>query len=212
MFFITRPLHSPAQNFRLHNCKNLWTVMNTYLLLRSNKQSGPYNFEQLVNLGLKPYDLVWVEGKSAAWRYPSEVDGLKDYAPATEEQPFDRFYKKPEEKQEAKPQAKIVSEPIRVASEPVQQPEKTYRIVNEPIQQPQEAYSLPMANKTVTTGKKVFVSMPENHNPKKSVQPVAVKVPVMAEEKPKIIEERSIESKPVVIQEEPVIKERPVLQ
>ena len=72
--------------------------MDTYLLLRSNKQSGPYSLQQLVSFGLKPYDLVWVEGKSAAWRYPSEVDGLKDYAPATEEQPYDRFYKKPEEK------------------------------------------------------------------------------------------------------------------
>ena len=72
--------------------------MDTYLLLRSNKQSGPYTLQQLVNTGLKPYDLVWVEGKSAAWRYPSEVDNLKEYAPSTEEQPFDRFYKKTEEK------------------------------------------------------------------------------------------------------------------
>ena len=72
--------------------------MDTYLLLRSNKQSGPYSLQQLVSFGLKPYDLVWVEGKSAAWRYPSEVEGLKAYAPATEEQPYDRFYKKTEEK------------------------------------------------------------------------------------------------------------------
>src|SRR5690606_7886270 len=36
----------------------------------------------------------WVEGKSAAWRYPSEIEELKPYAPAVEEQPFDRFYKK----------------------------------------------------------------------------------------------------------------------
>jgi hypothetical protein len=43
---------------------------------------------------LKPYDLVWVEGKSAAWRYPSEVEELKLYAPAVEEQPYDRFFKK----------------------------------------------------------------------------------------------------------------------
>ena len=67
-------------------------------MLRSNKQSGPYTLQQLVTTGLKPYDLVWVEGKSAAWRYPSEVENLKEYAPSTEEQPFDRFYKKPEEK------------------------------------------------------------------------------------------------------------------
>ena len=66
-----------------------------YLLLRNNKQSGPYSLEDLKNMGMKPYDLVWLEGKSAAWRYPSEIDELKEFAPAVEEQPFDRFYKKP---------------------------------------------------------------------------------------------------------------------
>jgi hypothetical protein len=68
--------------------------MSTYLLLRDNKESGPYSFDELKNKGLKPYDLVWIEGKSAAWRYPSEVEELKSFAPAVEEQPFDRFYKK----------------------------------------------------------------------------------------------------------------------
>src|SRR5688572_22065280 len=75
--------------------------MGKYLLLRDNKESGPYLLEDLVRLGLKPYDLVWLDGKSAAWRYPSEINELKPYAPVTEEQPFDRFYKKAgEEKQE----------------------------------------------------------------------------------------------------------------
>src|SRR5689334_4027765 len=89
--------------------------MDTYLLLRSNKQTGPYTLQQLVNTGLKPYDLVWVEGKSAAWRYPSEVDGLKQYAPSTEEQPFDRFYKKPEEKPQEKVVEKIAEKQEEVA-------------------------------------------------------------------------------------------------
>src|SRR5580658_7131141 len=66
-----------------------------YLLLRDNKQSGPYSFDELKTKGLKAYDLVWVEGRSAAWRYPSEIDELSAFAPAVEEQPFDRFYKKP---------------------------------------------------------------------------------------------------------------------
>ena len=66
-----------------------------YLLLRDNKQSGPYSLEDLKTKGLKAYDLVWVEGRSAAWRYPSEIDELSAFAPAVEEQPFDRFYKKP---------------------------------------------------------------------------------------------------------------------
>ena len=75
--------------------------MATYLLLRDNKESGPFSMNDLVHLGLKPYDLVWVEGKSAAWRYPSEVDELKPYAPVAEEQPFDRFFKKPRKIQKA---------------------------------------------------------------------------------------------------------------
>jgi len=179
--------------------------MDTYLLLRSNKQSGPYSLQQLVSVGLKPYDLVWVEGKSAAWRYPSEVDPLKEYAPATEEQPYDRFYKKPEEKPEQKPQEKIVSQPV-LPAEPV--------------------YSLPIEHKTVTTSKKVFVSMPGGDNVvKRASQPAIVKAPVIAEEKPKIIEEkpkiieerpkiieeRRAETKPVFVKEESIIQEKTVL-
>ncbi len=71
--------------------------MASYRLLRNNKETGPYTLEALVQLGLKPYDLVWEEGRSAAWRYPSEIQALKFYAPAVEEQPYDRFYKKPSE-------------------------------------------------------------------------------------------------------------------
>jgi hypothetical protein len=102
--------------------------MNTYLLLRSNKQSGPYSLQQLVSLGLKPYDLVWLEGKSAAWRYPSEVDGLKDYAPATEEQPYDRFYKKPEEK----PQEKQINKPVQPQHQPMSFQKKKKPMFNLP--------------------------------------------------------------------------------
>jgi hypothetical protein len=68
--------------------------MNKYLLLRDNKQSGPYSVEELEKLGLKPYDLVWLDGRSAAWRYPSEIEELRHFAPVVEEQPYDRFYKK----------------------------------------------------------------------------------------------------------------------
>ena len=69
--------------------------MSTYLLLRNNKESGPHSLPELIAGGLKPYDLVWVQGKSAAWRYPGEIEELKPYAPAVEEQPYDRFFKKP---------------------------------------------------------------------------------------------------------------------
>src|ERR1700755_2544610 len=69
--------------------------MDMYLLLRNNKQSGPYSLDDLKSMGLKAYDLVWSEGKSAAWRYPSEIEELKAFAPIVEEQPFDRFYRRP---------------------------------------------------------------------------------------------------------------------
>ena len=69
--------------------------MKQYRLLRNNKESGPYSAEELIQSGFKPYDLIWIDGKSAAWRYPGEMEEFKLYAPAVEEQPFDRFYKKP---------------------------------------------------------------------------------------------------------------------
>ena len=68
--------------------------MSTYLLLRNNKQSGPFTLDEIRVMGVKAYDLVWVEGKSAAWRYPCEIEEFKSFAPVVEEQPFDRFFKK----------------------------------------------------------------------------------------------------------------------
>lgn len=69
--------------------------MANYRLLRSNREMGPYSLEEIIALGLKPYDLIWVDGKSAAWRYPSEIVELKPYSPIVEEQPYDRFFKRP---------------------------------------------------------------------------------------------------------------------
>lgn len=71
--------------------------MDKFLLLRDNKQTGPYSAADLEKMGLKSYDLIWVDGKSAAWRYPGEIDALKSFAPPVEEQPYDRFYKKESE-------------------------------------------------------------------------------------------------------------------
>jgi hypothetical protein len=50
-----------------------------YLLLRNNKQSGPFSLNELVNLDLKSLDLIWEEGKSKSWAYPSEIRELKDF-------------------------------------------------------------------------------------------------------------------------------------
>ena len=80
--------------------------MATYLLLRDNKQNGPYTFDEIKVKGLKAYDLVWVEGKSAAWRYPGEVEELKPFAPAVVEQPYDRFFKRPSQENKSAEPAK----------------------------------------------------------------------------------------------------------
>jgi hypothetical protein len=68
--------------------------MSTYLLLRNNKETGPFTLDELKRMSLKAYDLVWIKGKSAAWRYPGEISEFSSFAPAAPEQPFDRFYKK----------------------------------------------------------------------------------------------------------------------
>ena len=77
-------------------------------------------------------------------------------------------------------------------------------------------------NKTVTTSRKVFVAMPENHVPKKQSQPVIVKTPPIVEEKPVVVEEKKVETKPalyrtlalpkepVLPKQEPIIKAYPV--
>ena len=59
-------------------------MKKVYLLLRNNQQTGPYSFEELLELHLKPFDLVWVEGKSCGWRYPNEIETLKTFFPACE--------------------------------------------------------------------------------------------------------------------------------
>ena len=125
--------------------------MATYLLLRNNKKSGPYSLEGLIQLGLKPYDLVWVEGRSAAWRYPSEVDDLKFYAPVVEEQPYDRFYKKPSEEKKEKDKQEAAFEQVK------------QQVVRET-----EQINIPEVKKdtnniqTDIPKKQVFVSMPAN--------------------------------------------------
>ncbi len=51
--------------------------MMTYILLRNNKELGPYSLEGLRETGLSPNDLVWVEGQSVCWLRPSEIQELK---------------------------------------------------------------------------------------------------------------------------------------
>lgn len=101
--------------------------MKYYRLLRNNKETGPYSSEDLIKAGFKAYDLVWEEGKSAAWRYPSEIEDFKPYAPITEEQPFDRFYKKSSSSLQSKlPENQSIS--VKVINEPVKNEKPRIRI------------------------------------------------------------------------------------
>ncbi|WP_205511419.1 DUF4339 domain-containing protein [Longitalea arenae] len=132
--------------------------MNTYLLLRDNKQTGPYTAEELAAKGLKPYDLVWLEGRSAAWRYPSEIEELKSFAPGVEEQPYDRFYKK----QAEQPAASSVTEQQQTSTATTQQE-------NQPVNK----------QTGISTGKHIYVTLPGGKTPvpvakkEESAKPVA---------------------------------------
>ena len=48
-----------------------------YLLLRDNEKQGPYTIDELIQHKLDKNDLIWVEGRSLAWAYPSEIEELR---------------------------------------------------------------------------------------------------------------------------------------
>jgi hypothetical protein len=56
--------------------------MKTYLLLRNNKQTGPHTLDELLSMVLRSQDLIWIEGQSASWRYPAELDEFKGFVAA----------------------------------------------------------------------------------------------------------------------------------
>ncbi len=54
--------------------------IKVYRLLRNNQEEGPFTAEELIQKNLRPYDLIWVDGSSATWRYPAEIPQFKQYA------------------------------------------------------------------------------------------------------------------------------------
>src|SRR5215218_5346770 len=56
--------------------------MKCYLLLRKNVESGPLTFDELTAQALKATDLVWIEGQSTAWKYPTEIEVLQPFVAA----------------------------------------------------------------------------------------------------------------------------------
>ncbi len=175
--------------------------MSSYLLLRDNKQTGPYTLDELITKGLKPYDLIWIEGKSAGWRYPSEVSELIAYAPAVEEQPFDRFFKKPASSQQKSETTNTPIEIPEVKAEPV---------FVKPVPKEENIFNLP--------NRKVYVNFPaavakRGNGPEKPIvekQPAPEKpdIPIRKEENKEF--ERYLPSEPVkAVQPIPEKKETP---
>ncbi|WP_276502110.1 hypothetical protein [Terrimonas pollutisoli] len=144
--------------------------MASYLLLRDNKESGPFSVEDLRKAGLKPYDLIWVEGRSAAWRYPCEIEELKPFAPVVEEQPFDRFFKRNEP--ESEPKAEIKEEP------PVKEEYLKYAPIEkkeEPAFSPKRSVFVTLPNqKQVVTERPVVAERPAKKEPQKEMTPPPV--------------------------------------
>lgn len=64
--------------------------MKKYLLLRKNRQTGPHSIAELSAMGLTAQDLLWIEGKSASWKHPGEIEELKCLVPGAVEKKFDR--------------------------------------------------------------------------------------------------------------------------
>lgn len=53
--------------------------MKTYLLLRNNKVKGPYSIGEMKLQDLQEKDLIWIEGESITWKYPSEIREFRNY-------------------------------------------------------------------------------------------------------------------------------------
>ena len=125
-----------------------------YLLLRNNRQTGPYSLDELLKLNLKPFDLVWVDGRSAAWRYPGEIDTLKAYVAAP-------------------PQSAVPYQPIETAA--MEQP------VTPSFSNHLESSSLPSPYNIPAPPKNVFVSMPRSGQQAPPARPEPDPVPLRSQ-------------------------------
>jgi hypothetical protein len=118
-----------------------------YRLLRNNKESGPFTKAQLEEMGLKPYDLLWIEGRGGAWLYASEIDELKSIAPVVEEQPYDRFFKGKEKQASPTSNKQNASSIVNPQTTALKSPKPRFRISGNQVvmiddaarQQPQQA-------------------------------------------------------------------------
>lgn len=134
--------------------------MSAYRLLRNNKESGPFSLEEITAIGFKPYDLIWIDNKSAAWRYPYEVPELKPFTNFTEEQPYDRFYKKETTAKEVKEKEEVVTVTNEATITAVENAAET--IVEKKTEQPsvRKIYVALPANSSLSANKEKPVTAP----------------------------------------------------
>lgn len=170
--------------------------MANYILLRNNKESGPFSLEQLTEMGLKAYDLIWIENRSAGWRYPSEIAELKPIAPVVEEQPYDRFYKKSSEQTEVVSSAVESNEKNVISKQAIGNEQlATDKIQGityaaEPVTSIQQQETI---NHRPQTTNKIFVTLPQNSSAKPVTKPVEQKKPVIEEKPQQVLKETSVE-------------------
>jgi hypothetical protein len=62
--------------------------MKRYLLLRKNRESGPFTFEELICQDLGPLDLIWIEGESRSWAHSTELEELRVWVKEPENEPI----------------------------------------------------------------------------------------------------------------------------
>ncbi len=179
--------------------------MNGYLLLRDNKQTGPYSKEEIIAKGFKPYDLIWAEGKSAGWRYPGELPEFAAYAPMVEEQPFDRFFKKPSSSTTSSYNSTInntVSTPsVTITEKKVAEPVAEIKVpepVVEIIAEPEQAKVIPFQPR------KIFVTLPGS-----SIVPAATKTQPVAS---KPIKAEEAKYMPAAVADKPIQAEKEISQ
>lgn len=145
-------------------------MQKIYLLLRNNKQSGPFNLDDLLQLKLKPFDLIWVEGKSGGWSYPTEIDALKDYVA---------------EKSIAPEKTERASSMAQTFIAPPPQPITTFVETNTDVTTPKTPpakhiyISLPAGMKisqVASTSQPEFTAMPEEETPEAKLERKAVEL------------------------------------
>jgi hypothetical protein len=173
--------------------------MTSYLLLRNNKESGPYSLEDLVSLGLKAYDLVWVKGKSAAWRYPGEIPELQEWAPAVEEQPYDRFFKKPSETKPALQESKTAATREELPAAKIQAPVQP----TQPVFTPKKSVFVTLPNQKQQVSP---LEKPQS-NPNESYQDESYQQYQPGKKADPVYEEPSLPEQTITIKENPVAAE-----